>query len=132
METRSRFLELRARGWSLKRIAGEIGVSKPTLIAWQRQVRHEIQDLKSVELEAIQEKILASHEEELGRLAAQLNRVEAILAKRNLEVLSTEFLFCMAGSLRTQIKKQCLALAFSAPSSAAETTAHAPGREEQP
>jgi transcriptional regulator of acetoin/glycerol metabolism len=29
--TRHRFIELRARGWSLARIAKELGVSRPTL-----------------------------------------------------------------------------------------------------
>ncbi len=113
IETRNRFIELRAQGWSLKRIADEIGVSKPTLIQWQRQFEREIANLKSVELEALQEKVLASHEEELSRLARHLGRVEAVLAKRNLEVLSTEFLFCMAGSLRSQIRRQRVLPEFS-------------------
>jgi transcriptional regulator with XRE-family HTH domain len=121
--TRNRFIELRAQGWSLGRIAAEIGVSKPTLINWQRQFQREISDLKSVELEALQEKILASHEEELGRLASHLSRVEAVLAKRNLEVLSTEFLFCMAGALRSQIRRQRVLPEFS---SSAEPVAAAP------
>ena len=112
-KTVQRFIDLRAQGWSLARIAAELRVAKCTLIDWQRQFHREIADHKSVELEALQEKLLASHEDELSRLAGHLNRVEAVLAKRNLEVISTEFLFCMAGALRAQIRKQRVLPAFS-------------------
>ena len=123
-DTRHRFLELRSQGWSLARIATEIGVSKPTLIQWQRQLEREITDLKSVELEALQERLLASHEEELSRLASHLSRVEAILAERNLKVLSTEYLFCMAGALRSQIRRQRVLPQFSSPAPGGETAAN--------
>jgi transcriptional regulator with XRE-family HTH domain len=132
-DTRHRFLELRAQGWSLARIATEIGVSKPTLIQWQRQFEREITDLKSVELEALQEKVLASHAEELMRLAGHLSRVEAILAKRNLEFLSTEYLFGMAGALRSQIRRQRVLPQFSSPDPGEETSANsAAALEPQP
>ena len=131
-DTRHRFLELRSQGWSLARIATEIGVSKPTLIQWQRQLEREITDLKSVELEALQERLLASHEEELSRLASHLSRVEAILAERNLKVLSTEYLFCMAGALRSQIRRQRVLPQFSS-APGGETAANpAPALEAQP
>ncbi len=133
IDTRHRFIELRAQGWSLARIATEIGVSKPTLIQWQRQFEREITDLKSVELEALQEKVLASHEEELSRLASHLSRVETILARRNLEVLSTEYLFCMAGALRSQIRRQRVVPQFSLLAPRQETAANPPAAlEPQP
>ena len=115
-ETHHRFIDLRVQDWSLARIADELHVSKPTLIAWQRKFREEIADLKGIELEALQEKVLSSHEVELSRLAEHLNRVEAILAKRKLEYVSTEFLFSMAASLRAQIRKQRVVPVFSASS----------------
>ena len=59
-------------------------------------------------------KVLASHEIELSRLAEHLNRVEAVLGKRKLEYVSTEFLFGMAASLRSQIRKQRVVPVFSA------------------
>ena len=132
-DTRHRFIELRAQGWSLARIAAEIGVSKPTLIQWQRQFEREIMDLKSVELEALQEKVLASHEEELSRLSGHLSRVETILAKRNLDALSTEYLFCMAGALRSQIRRQRVMPQFSALAPHEETATNPPAAlEPQP
>ena len=122
-ETHNRFIELRAQGWSLAHIAAELDVAKCTLIDWQQKFHREIADLKSLELEALQEKVLTTHEQELSRLAGHLNRVESILAKRNFEYVSTEFLFSMAGALRSQIRKQKVVIDFSpAPSGAQSGT----------
>src|SRR5437016_14545852 len=40
--TRQEFLRLRVQGLSFARISRQLGVSKPTLIAWSRQSRKEI------------------------------------------------------------------------------------------
>jgi len=84
-ETHLRFIELRAQGWSLARIAAELHLAKRTLVDWNREAQRKIRDLKDVELESLQERILVSHGVELQRLTAQLNRLEAVLAQRNLE-----------------------------------------------
>ncbi len=104
-DTRHRFIELRAQGWSLARIATELHVAKNTLVAWNREQRIEIADLKGIEMEALQERVLVSHEAELVRLTAHLNRIEVILAKRNLECLPTESLFCLAATVRAQLRR---------------------------
>ena len=68
--------------------------------------------------------VLATAGKALTRLAADLNQDESVLARRKLECLSTEFLFCLAGSLRAQIRKQRLIPQFSshAPEPKTETT----------
>jgi len=104
-QTQNRFIELRAQGWSLQRIAGELHVAKRTLVDWNRRAEHEIADLQQIEREALLERILVSHEEELARLTAHLNRIESILARRNLECLSTESLFVMAAAVRAQLRR---------------------------
>jgi hypothetical protein len=105
LQTRQRFIELRAQGWSLSRIAGELHIAKRTLVDWNQEARREIHDLKHVELEALHERILVSHEEELTRLNGQLNRIEAVLAQRKMECLSTESLFCLAATVRAQLRR---------------------------
>jgi hypothetical protein len=104
-DTRRRFVELRAQGWSLARIAGEIGVAKRTLVDWNRAAADEIAELRAVEIEALQERVAASHELELTRLSDHLNRIEAVLARRNLDCLSTESLFCLAATVRAQLRR---------------------------
>jgi hypothetical protein len=104
-DTKSRFIELRAQGWSLARIAGHLAVSKRTLVDWNQHAQAEIRALKAVELEALQEKLLASHEAELTQLTAHLERIEQELAGRSLEVVSTENLFRLAAQLRLLLRK---------------------------
>ena len=52
-EIKTRFMELRAQGLPLKKIAAEIKVSKTTLINWDRDFKGEIDNLRAVELEAM-------------------------------------------------------------------------------
>ena len=103
-DTKSRFIELRAQGWSLARIAAHLDVSKRTLVDWNQHAQAEIRALKAVELEALQEKLLASHEAELTQLTGHLQRVEKELAGRCLEIVSTENLYRLAGQLRRQLQ----------------------------
>lgn len=55
-ETRERFVELRAEGWSFDRIAQELKASKQTLVNWGKELALEISNLKAIELEALREK----------------------------------------------------------------------------
>ncbi|MEI7728289.1 MAG: helix-turn-helix domain-containing protein [Verrucomicrobiota bacterium] len=104
-DTKSQFIELRAKGWSLARIAAQINVSPRTLVDWNRQSQAEIRTLRAVELEALQEKILATHEQELSRLTQHLQRIEEQLAKEKLELVSTPDLYRMAALMRAEIRK---------------------------
>ena len=104
-DTKSRFIELRAQGWSLARIATHLDVAKRTLVDWNQNSQTEIRALKAVELEALQEKLLISHEAELTQLTAHLRRIEQELAGRDLQIVSTENLYRLADQLRRQIQK---------------------------
>ena len=55
-QTKERFIELRAQGWSHDRIARELKVTKPTLIRWARELHSEISNLRALELDALQDK----------------------------------------------------------------------------
>jgi len=107
-DTKSRFLELRAKGWSLARIAATIEVSQRTLVDWNRQHRDELQALRALELEALEEKILATHEHELLCLAKHLEQVEGELSRRTFDCESTRDLFRLAALLRSEIRKSRL------------------------
>ncbi|HOX59460.1 MAG TPA: hypothetical protein P5205_20185 [Candidatus Paceibacterota bacterium] len=107
-DTKSRFLELRAKGWSLARIAVAIDVSQRTLVDWNRQHLEELRALRALEIEALQEKLLATHEHELACLAKHLEQVEGELAKRKFDYESTRDLFRLASLLRSEIRKLCV------------------------
>ena len=57
-ETRQKFVERRVQGWSLVRIATELGVARSTLIEWSRQSRFEIQNLLAIELDDLRIRLL--------------------------------------------------------------------------
>jgi hypothetical protein len=106
-ETKSEFLELRAKGWSLSRIAERLKVAQRTLIDWNRQEHEQIRVLRAIECEALQEKILATHEHELVRLQSELDRLEAELATRTVHYISTENLYRLSALVRAEIRKVC-------------------------
>ena len=106
-ETKSQFLELRAKGWSLRRIAERLKIAQRTLVDWNRQEHEQIRVLRAIECEALQEKILATGEQELVRLKKELDRLEAELAKRTVEYVSTENLYRLSALVRAEIRKVC-------------------------
>ena len=104
-ETKSQFIELRAKGWSLARIAAHLNVCSRTLVDWNRHSQAEIRALRAVELEALQEKILASHELELTRLTQHLKRLEEEMVKRELQAVETKDLYRLSSLVRAEIRK---------------------------
>ena len=104
-DTKSQFIELRAKGWSLTRIASRINVSPRTLVEWNRQSQAEIRLLRAVELEALQERILATHEQELTSLMQHLQRLEEEVATRKLQFVDTKDLYRLSSLVRAEIRK---------------------------
>ena len=52
-EEKQKFVQLRAVGMSFDRIAQETGISKPTLLKFQAELKEEIQEQQYYELENI-------------------------------------------------------------------------------
>ncbi len=90
LERRRHFVELRAKGWSLRRIAAEIGVSTTTCSTWQHELEAEIASLKAIELEALQEQFYLSKESRIRLLGEQLGQLKQELATRDLSEVSTD------------------------------------------
>ena len=114
-KTVQRFIELRASGWTYARLMSELNVSKPTLIAWSRKHQFQIQNLKVIELEALADKWLASITDRVNALGEQLRRVEAAIARRDVNDLTTPQLFRLARSLRRQIAQAIGPSGFTVP-----------------
>ena len=111
-----RFIELRASGWSFARIAAELHVSKQTLIDWSRTYQFAIQNLRAVELEALQEKYLKSRETRLQSLGTQLEQLEQELATRKLSDIPTARLVTLVAALRREVAQETTSPQFSSPS----------------
>jgi hypothetical protein len=106
-DTRGKFIELRAKGWSMARIAKSLDISVRTLVDWNKQDREAIRSLRAIELEALHEKVLASHEHELKTLKTNLDRVEEQIAKRDHGFESIATYYRLAALVRSEIRKCC-------------------------
>ena len=105
LETKGRFLELRAKGWSLARIAKRLKVAQRTLVDWNSQEQEQIRTLRVIELEALREKVLATRKQELTRLKQELARLQSELAERTVTCVSTENLYRLSALLRSEMRK---------------------------
>lgn len=89
-EQKERFIELRANGMSYDKISRELGVSKQTLINWSKDFIHQIQNLKAIALEALQDEYCIAREKRIKMLGEQLKALKCELDNRDLSKLSTE------------------------------------------
>mgnify|MGYP001346061075 CR=1 FL=1 len=105
-KTVQRFIDLRVQGWSFARLAAELNVSKPTLIAWSRKHQHTIANLVAIEREERLNQILATTEERLSQLGVELRTAEAELAKRDIATLCTGRLLSHVENLRRQVRRE--------------------------
>ncbi len=106
-EIRTAFIELRAKGWSIKRIAIRLKVAPRTLVDWHRQDQDTIRTLRALELEALQEKILATREQELQMLKSNLDTIHEQIALKDHRYTSLENLYRLASLVRAEIRKVC-------------------------
>jgi transcriptional regulator with XRE-family HTH domain len=96
-EQKEKFVELRAKNWSYKKIAKQLGISKPTLIKWSKELNQKIANMKAIELEAIQEKYYMQKKQKIEIYGQQLEKIkeelEARLENNELKDVKTEQLF---------------------------------------
>lgn len=90
---KQQFIEMRAKGLSFNTIAKELGVSKNTLIEWSREYENDINNLKTIELEALQEHYLISKKKRIELFGEQAKAIIAELDSRGLKDVPTEKLY---------------------------------------
>jgi Homeodomain-like domain-containing protein len=95
LETKAKFVELRAKGHSYDRIAKELNTSKQTLIDWSKEFDTEIADLKRTELESLHETVLLIQRQQVELLVEFLRKVNAELVTRDLKDVPADKLFLM-------------------------------------
>src|SRR5882724_9640484 len=102
VSTRNEFLRLRFAGLSFARIARQLGVSKPTLIAWSRASQPEL-DSGRVEVKERLQKEVATANQELAELERRRGALRQELFSRSLRDIPTSCLETLAGELRKRI-----------------------------
>lgn len=111
-QTKERFIELRAQGWSFSRIAAELEVSKPTLITWRKEFELQVHNLKAVELEALHEKHYVQKAKRIELFGAMLENIKSELEKRDLKEMPTDKLFDLLIKYASVLKQEGETMTF--------------------
>jgi transcriptional regulator with XRE-family HTH domain len=108
-EKKPEFVELRASGLSLAKIAERLSVSKTTLIAWEKELCNEIAEARFLEMQALLETYKACKAERVKFLGKMYERLTEELAKRELSevdpVKLLEMLVKVEQRLETELSK---------------------------
>lgn len=108
IETKERFIELRAKGWSFERIAKKIGKAKQTLIDWSKELQDEIANRKALELEALYESYSLMRESRLQTFGAMLTKIKEEVERRDLSDVPTDKLLELLLKYNSQVKEEII------------------------
>jgi len=89
LDTKEKFIELRAKGWSFDKIAKELGKAKQTLIDWSKDLQDEIANLKALELEALYENYFLLKEAKIKKYGSILSKITNELEDRDFKNVPT-------------------------------------------
>lgn len=89
-ETKLKIVELRAKDYSIVRIAKELGLAKQTVVDTVKEMKDEIASLQAVQLDALYEAEALSVEARIKRLSALLAKLQTELDERSLSDVPTE------------------------------------------
>jgi predicted transcriptional regulator len=106
IETKERFIELRAKGWSFDKIAKELGKAKQTLIDWSKELQDEVANRKALELEALYETYYLLKENRLQTFGGLLNKIKDEVLSRDLSDVPTDKLLDLFLKYNSQIKEE--------------------------
>lgn len=105
-EQRARFIQLRARGFSLRKIAGMLKMSPTTLCEWNKELEREIASAKALELEAIQEEFFLLKSGRIRLLGQQLKRLLKELNQRDYSEVPTGKLLELLLKVYAELKSE--------------------------
>ena len=96
-ETKQRFIELRAQGWSYARISEEIKVSKPTLVEWSKDLKIQVavDNAHAMILERLKDQFGLMQEERFRFFAGRLKYLKEEFEKRDLSEIPPDKLLDM-------------------------------------
>jgi IS30 family transposase len=90
IDTKRRFIELRAKGYSFDKIAKQLGKAKQTLLDWSRDLDQEIAQAKALELDSLYESYSLYKEARLKTLGEILSKLKKEVDNRDLTDLPTD------------------------------------------
>ena len=112
LKTKQQFVELRANNESLAKIAKKLKVSKTTLIAWAKDSQLDIENLRAITYEALQEQYKVGQQHRLQMWSEQLEAVRAELKTRGLGDIPTAKLIELLDTLSEKLKSEAYNVRF--------------------
>jgi hypothetical protein len=106
LELKQQFITLRAKGYSLEKIAKQIGKCRQTLSNWNSDLQEEIANAKAIELEALFEECLLSKEHRVKELSKLMSKINEELKKRDLSQVSDDKLIDLKLKIGDQLKSE--------------------------
>lgn len=110
IETKHRFVELRALGKSLRSVADELSVGLQTVVRWERELKEQIENLKAVELDALLERHRLTVQAQIERYGVELARLNEEIEKRDLADIPTPKLYDIMIKLHARVERAFPAL----------------------
>jgi len=105
-----KFIELRTQGLSYDKISDITGISKPTLLKWNREYNRELGQAQFFELQALLQQYGIMRKSRVESVSALLQAVMEELKKRanteNLSRLPTDKLFSLYLTLEERLKEE--------------------------
>jgi DNA-binding Lrp family transcriptional regulator len=93
---KERFIELRAEGRSYADIAVALKVSKPTLIAWGKELQKDILNARTLRMDELFEKYAVAKSKRVEVFGKRLEAIMAVLDTRDLSDCPTPTLLALA------------------------------------
>jgi hypothetical protein len=90
VDLKQKFVQMRAKGISIRNIAKELHTAPQTIVNWQSELEEQIAGLKSIELESLYEEYHLLKEHRVKVLGDQIEAIKKELKNRGLEEVSTE------------------------------------------
>ena len=112
ISVRERFVELRAKNLSFDKISQQLQTSKPTLIAWAKELQIEIHNCRSLEAAVIREKYRLSALQRLEQYGQMLSKLDKEFATRNLNSLPTDKIIELTMKLANAVERDCPTVGF--------------------
>jgi len=105
-DTKRRFIELRGQGLSFDKIVKDIGVSKGTLLKWDKEFKQEISEVRFIELESMIQKYGVLRTERVKSYGEMLKMYRKELSIRDLSDVSTNKLLDMALIVEDRLREE--------------------------
>jgi hypothetical protein len=111
-QAKGKFVELRASGAPMENIQQLLSISRATAFRWQHELEARITNLRLLQLESAQARVLGSYEDRLKNAVARLARYQAEMDSRDAKYMDMKELQNLILDARREVEKLTFTPAF--------------------